>query len=61
MDYAPRVVGSSPAAHYTSGHRSFGGILVPTQRHVYPRDPRTNEHNAALRFITVEVHTVTLS
>jgi hypothetical protein len=61
MDYAPRVTGSSPAAHYTSGHRSFGGFVMPTQRHVYLRDPETNEHNPDMRIITVDVHTVEVS
>ncbi|WP_028935678.1 hypothetical protein [Pseudonocardia spinosispora] len=61
MDYAPRVVGSSPAAHYTSGHRTFGGFTIPTLRHVYPRDPLTNRHDPNFRFITVEMHDVDVS
>jgi hypothetical protein len=35
-DYIAEVLGSSgPAAHYSSEHREFDGIKVPTKRRVY--------------------------
>jgi hypothetical protein len=35
-DYVSEVLGSTgPAAHYTSEHREFDGITVPTRRRVY--------------------------
>ncbi|GGK21049.1 hypothetical protein GCM10011583_61220 [Streptomyces camponoticapitis] len=34
-DYTSEVLGAGPAAHYSSGHREFGGIVVPTQRRVH--------------------------
>jgi hypothetical protein len=35
-DYVSEVLGSSsPAAHYSSEHREFDGIKVPTRRRVY--------------------------
>jgi hypothetical protein len=35
-DYVAEVLGSTgPAAHYSSEHREFDGIVVPTRRRVY--------------------------
>ncbi|MDT7763788.1 MAG: hypothetical protein QOC63_3208 [Mycobacterium sp.] len=36
-DYAPEILGGTPAAHYLSGYREFDGILFPTHRKVLPR------------------------
>ncbi|NBM15261.1 hypothetical protein [Streptomyces sp. GC420] len=35
-DYTAEVLGAGPAAHYSFGHKRFGGIVVPTRRRVYP-------------------------
>lgn len=36
-DYRVDIIGSgSTSAHYASEHKSFGGIVFPTQRRVYP-------------------------
>ena len=34
VDYAPDVSGNPPVAQYTSEHRDFDGVLVPTRRRV---------------------------
>ncbi|MFF1964466.1 hypothetical protein ACFVW5_12770 [Streptomyces sp. NPDC058232] len=38
-DYDVEVSGSSPAAHYVTDHKEFNGIVVPTTRRVYLRQP----------------------
>lgn len=37
QDY--QVYGNAPAAHYVSGHQKIQGIIVPTVRRVYVRQP----------------------
>jgi hypothetical protein len=37
LDYRPEVT-DAPIAHYTDGHRTFDGLVVPTRRRVYVRD-----------------------
>jgi len=39
LDYVVDILGGSPAVHYPSGYRDFDGIMVPTRRRVYGRDP----------------------
>ncbi|WP_406373839.1 hypothetical protein OH781_40510 [Streptomyces sp. NBC_01550] len=38
-DYDAEVSGSGPAAHYVTDHKEFNGIVVPTTRRVYLRQP----------------------
>jgi len=38
-DYDPDVFGGAPAANYSDGHKTFGGIVFPTRRRVVPRKP----------------------
>lgn len=38
-DYAVEVIGGSPAAHYVYDYREFSGVMVPTRREVFPRQP----------------------
>ena len=33
------ILGGGPAAHYPSEYREFDGIMVPTRRRVYVRNP----------------------
>ena len=33
------LLGSGPAVHYPSDYREFDGIVVPTRRRVYVRNP----------------------
>lgn len=39
LDYAVDILGGGPAVHYPSGYQAFDGILVPTRRRVYVRNP----------------------
>lgn len=36
-DYAAEVLNAGWAAHYSSEHRTVGGIVLPTRRRVYPK------------------------
>lgn len=36
VDYAPYVLGSRSAAHYTEAHKTVSGLVFPTHRHVLP-------------------------
>ena len=38
MDYDVEVNGRAEVAHYTSEHKSFDGLIVPTRRRVLLRD-----------------------
>lgn len=49
MDYAPAVVGGSPTAHYTYDPQIFDGIVVPTRRRVFSRNPDgTADHSVSV-------------
>jgi hypothetical protein len=37
--YSVDIMGGGPAVHYPSEYREFGGIMVPTRRRVYVRNP----------------------
>ena len=39
LDYSVDVLGGGAAVHYPSDYREFDGIMVPTRRRVYVRDP----------------------
>jgi hypothetical protein len=39
LDYAVDILGGGPAVHYPSDYREFDGIMVPTRRRVYVRNP----------------------
>ena len=39
LDYSVDLLGSGPAVHYPSEYREFDGIMVPTRRRVYVRNP----------------------
>jgi hypothetical protein len=39
LDYTVDVLGGGPAVHYPSEYREFDGIMVPTRRRVYVRQP----------------------
>jgi hypothetical protein len=38
LDYSPDVAGNPLVAHYTSEHRDFGGLIVPTRRRIFIRN-----------------------
>lgn len=37
-DYSVEIAGSTPAAHYVSGHQEVSGLVIPTTRMIYSRD-----------------------
>jgi hypothetical protein len=39
LDYRVDLLGGEPEAHYPSEYREFDGIMVPTRRRVYVRNP----------------------
>jgi hypothetical protein len=39
LDYSVDILGGGPAVHYPSRYREFDGIMVPTRRRVYVRNP----------------------
>ena len=39
LDYSVDILGGGPAVHYPSAYREFDGIMVPTRRQVYVRNP----------------------
>jgi len=43
-DYDVEISGSTAAAHYVSGLKKFSGIVFPTKRRIFPRQP--NGHSA---------------
>jgi len=59
MDYVTEILGSTLVAHYSSRHRSFGGVVLPTRRRIFRRNP-DNTSNLNMPSITIDIHDVTL-
>jgi hypothetical protein len=59
MDYVAEVNNSYLVGHYTSRHKSFGGLLVPTRRRMFRRYP-DNSVNLNSPSITCDIHDVEL-
>ena len=38
-DYDVEITGNTPAAHYVSDYKDVSGIMIPTKRRVFPRQP----------------------
>jgi hypothetical protein len=59
-DYTAEPLGSwANAAHYCFEHKSFGGVIIPTRRRVYPRR-RNNRRRAHPLLVWIEVPTATI-
>jgi len=58
MDYSPDVNGRPPVAHYTSEHRVFDGLVVPTRRRVllHREDNTAIQESAAILLDVTGVH-----
>ena len=54
MDYVTEILGATLVAHYTSAHRSFGGIVFPTHRRVFRRNP-DGTANLNMPSITIDI------
>ena len=50
IDYAVEILGSFPVAHYMDAYRECDGIMVPTRRRVFARQPdgRADRSNMSL-------------
>jgi hypothetical protein len=59
MDYVTEVLGSTLVGHYSSRYQTFGGLLVPTRRRVFRRNP-DNTVNLNLPSITLDIHDIEL-
>lgn len=59
-DYTAEVTAGGPAAHYLHDHKDFDGIVFPTRRQVYPRQP-DNESAREPLLINMEFHDYTLT
>jgi hypothetical protein len=59
-DYTAEVVGGGLVSHYLHGHKEFDGIVFPTLRQVFPRQP-DNQAATELMFIQIEFDRYTLS
>ena len=49
LDYSVDILGGGPAVHYPSDYREFGGIMVPTKRLVYVRNPDCSPSSSQFR------------
>jgi len=59
MDYVTEVNGSTLVGHYTSGYKTFDGLLVATRRRVFRRNP-DNSVNLNLPSITLDIRDLEL-
>lgn len=57
MDYVTEVNGSTLIGQYSSHHATFGGLLLPTRRRVFRRNP-DDTVNLDMPSITLDVHDV---
>jgi hypothetical protein len=58
LDYDLNFPGGGPAVHYPSRYREFDGILVPTHRAVYARDPDGDPDRSRMS-VDIEISNVT--
>jgi hypothetical protein len=52
------VNGGAVAGHYTDGHRTFDGLVVPTRREVYARAADNTVDRGGDAAITLDIHDV---
>jgi hypothetical protein len=60
LDYSVGILGGGPAVHYPSQYREFDGIMVPTRRRVYVRNPDGSPVRDSVS-IAIDVTNVTFS
>jgi hypothetical protein len=59
MDYVTEILGSTLVGHYASHHQIFGGLVVPTRRRVFRRNP-DGTVNLNMPSITIDVQDVSV-
>jgi hypothetical protein len=60
LDYSVDILGGGPAVHYPSNYRRFDGIMVPTRRRVYVRNPDGTADRRSLS-VAVDISDFTFS
>ena len=60
IDYSVDILGGGPAVHYPSEYREFNGIMVPTRRRVYVRNPDGSPDRESVS-VAIDVASVTFS
>jgi hypothetical protein len=60
LDYSAEISGGVPAAHYTSGYRTFDGIKFPTKRRVYRRNPDGTALTSAVT-VAIDISDISLT
>jgi hypothetical protein len=58
LDYTVDILGGGPAVHYPSDYREFAGIMVPTRRRVYVRNPDGSPMRDSVSF-AIDIEDVT--
>lgn len=58
LDYSVDILGAAPVVHYPSDYDEFDGIMVPTRRRVYPRNPDGSPRRDAIQ-VAIDVADVT--
>ncbi|MFE4628753.1 hypothetical protein [Streptomyces mirabilis] len=51
-DYTAAITGGGAGAHFLSGHKTFDGIVFPTRRRVFPRQP---DNSAAPQPLLIDI------
>lgn len=59
-DYTVDISGRSPGANYASDYREFNGIIVPTTRRVYPKQPDGHKVPEPL-LVTIDMSEISFS
>jgi hypothetical protein len=59
-DYDVDISGGSSAAHYVSGYQTFSGLMFPTRRQVFPRQP-DGEAMAEPLLVSIDLSNIVLS
>ncbi|CAG2161149.1 hypothetical protein [Cupriavidus numazuensis] len=59
-DYSVDIIGGSASANYTTEHKTFGGIVFPTQRCVYRTTP-DNHPILDRAVVAIDIHKIDLT
>ena len=60
QDYSVDIMGGTGSTNYATEPRDFGGLIVPTKRRIYDRQP-DNRPNSEHVTVAVDIHTLALS
>jgi hypothetical protein len=60
LDYTPEVDATDQVAHCTEGYQTFDGLVFPTRRRVYRRNP-DGTPDRSLTAITLDIHNISVA